>query len=172
MMLSLVFFAYLMLPSPQFPQPLSDSPQSEEPGDVIDLANKRAYFTDQNRPDITQHYQLQFRILSLPFFTPIRLNYPPEEAAWHIFPNPKSSYLEEYVFPLRESIFVNGYQPGPKEDKIAFEGRPYVTKVTVRYKQSSVFTRLLIGSTVVLSTFVLLILWKSWFSRLINIIKS
>jgi hypothetical protein len=70
-----------------------------------------------------------------------RLNYPPEEAQTIIREQTRSSYLEEIVHPLRESFYVNGYEPKESEDKISVDGQPYTSKVTVRYVRSNVAVR-------------------------------
>jgi hypothetical protein len=43
---------------------------------------------------------------------------------------------------MRESFYVNGYEPKEDEDKISVDGQPYRSKVTVRYVRSSVIVRL------------------------------
>jgi len=170
--LSLLLLVYLFVPSTTFPKPLPDSPQSKEPGDVLDLNVKRAYFTDNDRERVTSFYRNQFQIPALQFIKPIRLNYPPEEAEWHIYPHTRSSYLEEYVFPLRESIFVNGYQPGPKDDQIVFEGQPYQSKVTVKYNRAGVLERLGIGLMVIVSCGAMILAIGNQLNRLIKRIRS
>lgn len=170
--ISLLFICYLVLPSPQFPEPIPDSPQSQEPGDTIDLTRKRAYFSNNDRLIITNHYYQQFQIPNFSFIKPIRLNYPPEEADWHIDPHTRSSYLEEYVFPLRESIFVNGYQPKDNEDQIAFEGTPYMTKVTVRYVQSNVMIRVVLGVGVIIISYITIRYWINLLIRVLKLLKS
>lgn len=135
---------YLLIPSPSFPSPLPNSPQSREPGDVKDLSHKRAYFTNMSRAEVMDHYSSVFYLPGLSVIPKVRLNYPPEEAFTYIDDQTLSNYLEEFVFPLRESLYVNGYEPGPDDDQIAFEGTPYKAKVTVRYYRSNVFARLLV----------------------------
>lgn len=169
--LTFIFLVYLSLPSPAFPQQLDNAPQSKEPGDNLDLTTKRAYFVNLNREDITSHYYSVFKIPYANFINSIKLNYPPEEAEWHIYSHTKSSYLEEFVFPFRESIFVNGYQPGPKDDQIAFEGQPYTTKVTIKYKSSNLITRLTFGLLLSMFLYLSLNLFKNLIFRLIKILK-
>jgi hypothetical protein len=136
---------YLLLPSPVFPQALPDAVLSEEPGDQRDPENFRAYFTDLPRAEVIKHYQEQFKMPGvfgkLPSY---RLNYPPEEAFTYVADQTLSNYLEEIVYPLRESIFVNGYEPKDDDDKISVNGRPYFSKVTVRYYRSNPVVRVVI----------------------------
>lgn len=143
-----IFLVYLLIPTPPFPEPLTDSPQSQEPGDVLDLENRRAYFTDNQRAEIISHYQVEMQHRTPWKWIPsYRLNYPPEEALWYVYDPLKSSYLEEVVFPFRESLYINGYEPKDGQDAIAFEGKPYVTKVTLKYYRSPVIARVAIAGT-------------------------
>lgn len=141
-----VLVIYLLIPSPSFPSPLPDSPQSQEPGDLRDPEHFAAYFTNLSREEVMQFYLKEFKHPGFFGFVPVlRIrDYPPEEAFTHIADQTLSNYLEELVYPLRESLFVNGYEPGPDDDQIAFEGVSYRSKVTIRYYDSSVLVRLLI----------------------------
>ncbi len=141
-----LFFLYLLIPAPRFPDPLPDSPQSQEPGDLRDPDHFRAYFTNLSRQQVMAYYQQQFRHPGIFAFIPsYRLNYPPEDAFTYIADQTLSNYLEEIVYPFRESLYVNGYEPGPEDDQIAFQGTPYRAKITIRYYQSSLGARLLIA---------------------------
>jgi len=75
-------------------------------------------------------------------FFSIRLNYPPEEAQTIIRDQTRSTYLEEIVHPLRETIYINGFEPKEKKDEIWYEGKHFRQKVIVRYVPSSSITRL------------------------------
>src|SRR3989338_8297810 len=117
-----VFIAYLLIPAPKFPEPLPVSAHSQEPGDLRTLDTFRAYFTNFSRAEVITHYQHQFRHPVIFGFIPsYRLNYPPEDAFTYIADQTLSNYLEEIVFPFRESLYVNGYEPGQDDDQIAFE---------------------------------------------------
>lgn len=139
--ITLLLIVYVLLPGIAFPEALPNSPQSQEPGDLLDVERRRAYFTDAKRADVIGHYQKEYTRSWLPTY---RLNYPPEEALWHVYDPLLSSYLEEIVYPFRESLFVNGYEPNQDQDKIAFEGRAYLSKVTVRSYTSPVVARVLL----------------------------
>lgn len=141
-----VLLIYLLIPSPSFPAPLPDSPQSQEPGDLRDPNHFVAYFTNLSREEVMQYYIQEFKHPGVLGYIPVlRIrDYPPEEAFTHIADQTLSNYLEELVYPLRESLFVNGYEPGPDDDQIAFEGVPYKSKVTIRYYESSVGARMLV----------------------------
>lgn len=155
-----IFLIYLLIPAPQFPDSLPNSPQSQEPGDLLDLDHFRAYFTNFTRQEVLEHYQRQFQHPGVFGIIPsYRLNYPPEDAFTYIADQTLSNYLEEIVFPLRESLYVNGYEPGPEDDQIAFEGTPYKAKITIRYYKSNLFARLFVAG---LSLFAIWILGKEY----------
>lgn len=140
-----ILVIYLLIPSPAFPEALPNSPQSKEPGDLRDPHTFAAYFTDMPRKEVIAHYQNQFKLPGIfSFISSYRLNYPPENAFTLIADQTLSTYLEERVFPFRESLFINGYEPADDKDKIAFEGQPYFSKVTIRYYRSNTFARLFV----------------------------
>src|SRR3989344_8476435 len=146
LLFSLVLLFYLSLPSPQFPKPLADVYVSGEPADV-ETPLRRGYYTDYTRDDVLAHYQDQFKnssFLGIPLPT-YRLNYPPEEAQTLIRDQARSTFLEEIVHPLRESIYVNGFEPKQDKDMIFIEARSWRQKVIVRYAPSNVLYRLLVG---------------------------
>ncbi len=107
---------YLFLPGPtlidQF-APLPNSEKSIFSGDTTQNPNIAAYFSDFNRDYITAFYKNQLiKNVSFGFLIPpIRINHRPEEAYQYIRDQQESTFLEEYVYPLRESFFVNGYEP-------------------------------------------------------------
>lgn len=166
---ALVFLVYLIFPGPtrveefaQFPNSL----KSDEPGDTTQIPNVAAYFTQNFRVDIIPFYKQEFSNkfsflgLNMPF---IRLNHPPLYAGEVIRPYQQSYYLEEFVHPLRESLYVNGWEPynelGRARFKyshpIAVQGESYKTKVTLRYYVSPIWVRLVIWLGVVSSVFLL-----------------
>ena len=145
--ISLLFLFYLLLPGPSFPSDPPGSLRSSEPGDMAD-PNSRAYFTDLDREDVINHFKSQFdksKIGNFPLLT-IRLrDYPPEETPTRVRDQIKYSYLEELVNPLRESIFVSGFEPKTAEDAINVGGKNFKNKITVRAYWSNPFPRTLIG---------------------------
>lgn len=143
--LSLIFALYLAVPSPSFPDPLSDSTQSTEPADS-ETSFRRAYFTNFDREAVITHYKSQFS-KHLPFLStilPLRLNYPPEDAQTLVRDQTRSSFLEELVYPLRESIYVNGFKPREAKDDIWYKGVHYEQKITVKYLPGNSFTRVIL----------------------------
>lgn len=161
--LSLFFLIYLSLPSLNFPNPPPYSLQSEEPADK-ETPLRRAYFTNFTRSQILDYYQSQFSIsflgLNLPNY---RLNYPPEEAKTLIRDQTRSTFLEEIVYPLRESLFVNGFEPKEEKDTIFIGGQRWRQKIIVRHVSSTILMRLFIGFLIIILTPLVL---KNFFTSL------
>jgi hypothetical protein len=153
------FLLYLGLPSPDFPSPPPGSVQSMEEADT-ETPSRRAYFTDLTREEVMAHYKNQF-ILKYPYLKPLiaQLNYPPEEAQTLIRDQARSTFLEELVLPMRESVYVNGFEPKEAKDEVWSKGVHYRQKITIRYVYSSPGIRIAVG----LATFVVtLLLLQSW----------
>ena len=140
--LTVILFVYVFPNSQSFPNPPSDSVQSKEPADTENPL-RRAYFTNLNRQEVINHYKKEFNSFSFIFYTP-RLNYPPEESATIIRDQTRSTYLEEIVHPLRESLYINGFEPKSEKDTIIIEGKRWNQKIIVRYVPSSFSTRLVV----------------------------
>src|SRR3989344_416815 len=146
---SIVILIYVTFPSPGFPTPPPDSEQSTEPADT-ESSLRRAYFTNLSREEVINHYRLQFN--NKLGFPTLRLNYPPEESQSIIRDQTKSTYLEELAHPLRESIYINGFEPRSEKDTIVINGRKWEQKIIIRYVPSTVIIRLVITClTIVLS---------------------
>lgn len=164
----LVVFIYLLLPSPSEPPPLPQSRKSTEPGDMGQIPGLfAAYYTNLSRSEVITFYQSYFTHSSLrgiPFIT-YRLNHPPEYT-WQVFRETEhSSFLEELVHPFRESWFINGYEPlkdpfkkeGQELANFKFDGQEYSLKVQVLEKDSNILIRLVI--------FILSFLCLIWLGR-------
>lgn len=140
---------YLFWPGPDtisdFP-PIPDSLKSDEPGDTIQNPNIAAYFSQYDRAAITSFYRSWFQNANFIFIPPVKLNHPPEEAHQFVRDQQTSTFLEEYVFPLRGSIFVNGYEPKIENEihnresnffgntlQVKGSGPYYASKTTLRY---------------------------------------
>ncbi len=158
--LFLVGLLYMILPGPTSVSSFSALPnslKSDEPGDTYQVSNIVAYFSQFKRAEITKFYQENYRKISWVgfLFPPISLNYPPEYAKQYVKNEQKGTFLEEYVYPLRESVFVNGYEPAVEDemrgkhrsfigDHINIKDNFYVSKTTLRFYPSGVFERLLV----------------------------
>lgn len=166
LILSFVFLLYLAIPNPIFPSKLPDALQSNEPADT-ETTLRRAYFTNYEREQALNYYTNEFKNVSLlnlnvDLFT-YRLNYPPEEAQTIVRDQTRSTFLEEIVHPMRESLFVNGFKAQSDKDTIFIDGKVWVEKLTVRFVSSNVFVRLAIGA---LSIMFIKILFSEWESVL------
>lgn len=145
--ISLFLFYYILLPSPQFPNPPPDAVQSNEPADV-ETSLRRAYFTNLNRQEVIEHYEKEF---NRGFFCTPRLNYPPEEAQTLIRDQTKSTFLEELVHPLRESLFINGFEPKTEQYQVIIDGVKWKQKIIIKYVPSSIYVRLVVLTITIVS---------------------
>ncbi len=155
----LLGIAYLLLPSPSIPT-VPNSFQSDEPGDTVQHPDQPAYYTDLSRGQVMNHLQNEFSIKFAGYQIPTyRLNYRPEDSTQYVREQLLTYYLEEIVYPLRESLFVNGWNPrlspisAPlfdiQYDRWAMirEGKEYQSKVTLRGYHSSSLIRLLVWTS-------------------------
>lgn len=139
--ITFLLFIYILPASPDFPKPPPDAVQSREPADS-ESPMRRAYFTNLNREEVIAHYKNTFNEKNkLPT---LRLNYPPEESARIIRDQTKSTYLEELVHPLRESLYINGFEPKFEKDTITINGIGWNQKIIVKYVPSSVWIRIVV----------------------------
>jgi hypothetical protein len=165
--LSIIFLLYLAQPTPKYPEPLQDTLQSQEPADTENNLRK-AYFTNFNRDEVLDFYQKQFSESTFLFF-PIptyRLNYPPEEAQILIRDQTRSSYLQEIVHPLRESLYINGFIPATEKDTIIIEAKRWEEKIIVKYVVSNSLARFTIGLMIALLGWKLIDSWGKLVSEL------
>lgn len=168
---------YLFWPGPSsidnFPPP-PGSYKSKQAGDTWQNPNIVGYYTNFHRDEITKFYQDFFdkRIFGLRI-PAVRLNHPPEAAYQYIRDQQASTFLEEYAYPLRESIFVNGYEPAIVnrmqrfplnfvQDHIYYEGEYYNSKATLRYYPSPIWARLLIYLLLWMVILMLIKLGRRW----------
>lgn len=158
--LFLIGFIYVILPGPvsisEF-LPLPYSTKSTQEGDTFQNPNIAAYYSNFRRAFITFFYKLDFEkklIPGLPIPV-VTLNHPPEYAYTYVRDQQESTFLEEYTRPLRESIFVNGYEPLIENyirrrqadfigNNVIYRGGFYATKTTLRYYPSSPVFRTLV----------------------------
>lgn len=143
---------YALLPGPPFPAQPPNSYKSTEPADT-ESPLRQAYFTNMSRQELMAYYFAAFGNWGL------RLVLPPEDAYTVVRDQTRSSYLEEIVHPLHESLIVNAHVPMKPSDQINIDGVHYLNKVTIRYMPSSLATRL----TVLLGTILVgYWLFKAW----------
>ncbi len=136
---------YLVSPTPTLP-PLVNAVKSDLPGDTIQLKNVSAYFTNQTRTEVINFYKGNYGGLFR-----IKLNHPPEKAKEIIRDTTQTYYLEEFILPFKESVFVNGYEwqndvftkPDKRiVNKILYNKKEYSSKVTIKIFPTSIAQRL------------------------------
>ena len=152
---SILLLIYMVWPGPSqisdF-KALPDSDKSDLAGDTWQIPDVAGYFSDNYREFVIPFYKLNYLQKSFPAFPPLRINYPPE-FSWNVIKkHTDSTYLEELVYPLRDSLYINGFEPfhsdgTPKywgaSEFVTF-GRQWETKVTLRFYPSSVWVRLIV----------------------------
>lgn len=152
-LVSILLLIYVSFPSPEFPNPPPDALQSREPADS-ETSLRRAYFTNLTREEVINHYKKEFN-KNFKIYTP-RLNYPPEEAQTIIRDQTMSTFLEEIVHPLRESIYINGFKPINEKDTIIIEDKIWRQKIIIKYVPSSLWIRIFVLGLTIAATFVLM----------------
>lgn len=149
---------YLTLPTPPLPD-LDRSTQSDEPGDTWQHPDQKAFYTGRNiRSEILGELQQKFSLSDkLAGLFEYRLNYRPEEVGELVRDQLRSYYLEEVVHPLRESLFINVFEPEKapmiendkkNQERMFFKGVYYPVKVTLRPVSSNTVERVLIWTLI------------------------
>jgi hypothetical protein len=137
---------YLVSPTPTL-KDLPNSAKSDEPGDTIQLKNVAAYYTNLSRTEVMNFYQSIYSEMFL-----IRLNHPPERAKTIFRDTTQSYYLEEFILPFKESLFVNGYEwendvftkPEKRiKNKLIYKNKEYPSKITIKTIPTSIPRRLI-----------------------------
>ena len=126
---------YLVYPLPSLPD-LPNSVKSNLPGDTVQISHVTAYYTNMSRTEVMNFYKAYYTGLFR-----INLNHPPEKAKQVIVDTIPSYYLEEIVLPLKESLYINGFEweqdvftkPENRiKNKLIYEGKEYHAKITLR----------------------------------------
>jgi len=163
---------YLILPAPKDFPPLPNSVKSTEPGDTTQIANVSAYYTDMPRKEVVDFYFKYFSCSpfhNIPLIT-YKLNHPPERIREVLRDTQQSTYVEEIVHPLRESVFISGFgwnndpfTPPKKRIKniLLINGKTYQFKVTLFYQESKVWSRLVVFYASILCAYLLFISFKN-----------
>lgn len=169
---SALFLVYMIWPGPSeisdF-KALPDSDKSKLAGDNIEqVPNVAGYFSNNHREFVVPFYLKMYQGLNKLPFPPLRLNHPPEYSWAVIKKHTDSTYLEELVYPLRSSFYVNGFEQyysdgTPKfwgSGKFEIEGQSWFTKVTIRLYPSPLGVRILVWLGIISSLFLLFKLGK------------
>lgn len=163
---SVLFLIYMIWPSPSRISDfnaLPDSAKSTLEGDTIQIPNVSAYFSDNFRENVVPFYRSNYINKSFFILPPITINHPPEYSWIAIKRHTDSTYIEELVYPLRDSLYVNGFEPFYSDGTEKFwgstkfeeGGRLWFTKTTLRYYPSNVFIRIIVWAGVVCSICIL-----------------
>lgn len=131
-------------------KPLPNSAKSTLEGDTIQIPNVSAYFSDNYRNFVASFYLEDYLQKTWLPFPPFKLNHPPEYSWKVIKKHTDSTFLEEFVYPMRDSLYVNGFEPFDKDGSPKFWGsirmnegkNVWYTKTTLRFYPSSVLVRL------------------------------
>lgn len=167
---------YIILPGPTSVTdfaPLPNSLKSNEPGDTVQSPNIAAFFSFLDRAGITGFYRQNYQNLFWfgKLIPAITLNYPPEEANTAIRDQLYVTFMEEYVYPLRGSIFVGGYEPKIQDDllhrhhtyvgdHVHIDGVYYNSKTTLRFYPNNPVLRVIIYLAIWGASFWLFEIWR------------
>lgn len=161
-----LLFIYMLWPAPtkigDF-KALPDSEKSTLEGDTIQIPNVAGYFSNNFREFVVPFYRQNYQNAAHFPFPPITLNHPPEYSWIAIKRHTDSTYIEELVYPLRDSLYVNGFEPFYEDGSPKFWGATkfeigpnnWFTKTTLRFYPSSLLTRLLVWLGITISLFFL-----------------
>lgn len=172
---------YLALPQPEVVA-LPNALRSTEPGDTWQHPDQSAYYTNLGRSEVLEFYQDTFSLnlfgLTLPSY---RLNYPPEDSRVYVRDHLLTYYLEEINHPLRESLFVAGWNPrlspisnylfDSQYDRWAMviDGVEYQSKVTLKPYYSSPYTRFFIWTSIFPLTYLVFNHFRLSLKRLLSL---
>lgn len=172
---------YLSAPAPSI-KPLPQALRSTEPGDTWQNPDQQAYFTDYSREEVLKYFSdtfaLNFFGIKIPNY---RLNYRPEDTATYVRGYIDSYYLEEIVLPLRDSLFVNGWNPSlspiyanqTAEERshlsIVIDGHVFQSKITLKPYYSSIFPRIIIWTLIFPALYFVFLNFKN---SLLNLFQS
>jgi hypothetical protein len=139
-------FVYLISPTPKLPD-LPNSLKSTLPGDTTQIENVSAYFTNLSRTEVINFYKVNY-----PSAFRIKINHPPEKSRDIFVDTIQSYYLEEFIIPFKETLYINGFDwendvftkpENRAKNKLLYEDKVFKTKVTIRTFPVSVPKRIL-----------------------------
>jgi hypothetical protein len=142
---------------------IPNSAKSTEPDDTYVYPNTVAYFSNSRRNEVVKLYSDSYQklyckedILKIinPFcyFGPIFNNRRIEDANVVIKDQILVTYLEEYSYPFKSTLYINGYEPYDKNGK-RFNSRSYPiiidkvlydTKTTLKIYQPNILSQVMI----------------------------
>ncbi len=163
---SVLLLIYMVWPGPgkisDF-APLPSSDKSTLEGDTIQIPNVAGYFSNNFREFVVPFYLKNYQALTGFPFPPLKLNHPPEYSWIAIKKHTDSTYIEELVYPLRDSLYVNGLEPFYSDGQPKFWGsikfdigkNNWFTKTTLRFYPSGTASRILVWFGIVASSYML-----------------
>lgn len=168
---SVLLLIYMIWPGPNKMsdfKPLPNSSKSKLAGDTWQIPNVVGYFSNNYREFVVSYYLKNYQQLSNFPFPPLKLNRPPEYSWQVIKKHTDSTYIEELVYPLRDSLYVNGFEPfypdgSPKFwGSITFDvdGLSWFTKTTLRFYPSNVLIRIIVWLGIITLIYLLVKLGK------------
>lgn len=163
---SILLLLYIVWPGPSkisdF-KPLPSSFKSTLEGDTVQIPNVAAYFSNNYREYVVEYYRKNYQQNLLFPFPPLRLNHPPEYS-WNVIKkHTDSTYLEELIYPLRDSLYVNGFEPFYEDGSPKFWGSVqfnegnnlWYTKTTLRFYPSRITVKVLVWLGIISSVYLL-----------------
>ena len=157
---------YLISPAPILPD-LPNSAKSDLPGDTVQVSNVSAYFTNMTRTEVMNFYKAYYNGIFR-----INLNHPPERAKDIIVNTIQSYYLEEFVLPFKESLYINGFEwendvftkpENRSKNKLIYHDKEYKAKITIRRFPTSIPHRLIAFFSTEAGIIIILLTFKSFF---------
>ena len=156
---------YLVSPTPILPD-LPNSAKSDLPGDTTQITNVAAYFTNMTRTEVMNFYKAYYTGLFR-----INLNHPPEKAKDVIINTIQSYYLEEFVLPFKESLYINGFEwendvftkvESRSKNKLIYHDKEYKAKITLRRFPTNIPSRLIAFFATEAGIIILILVVKSF----------
>lgn len=145
--INLLGIIYLIRPT-QFPPDLPNSAVSNLPGDTVQISNVKGYFTNLSRAEVINFYKANYGGLAR-----IIVNHPPEKSKEIFVDTMQSYYLEEFILPFKESLYINGFEwekdvfTKPEKrivNKLIYNNQEYKAKITLRVFPTSISKRLFV----------------------------
>lgn len=162
LLFSILLLIYMLWPGPTKISDLSPLPYSAKStlsGDTVQIPNVSGYFSNNFRDFVVPFYINSYQQNSHLPLPPLRLNHPPEYSWEVIKKHTETTYLEELVYPLRDSLFVNGYEIFRPDGtpifysvpKLEEGGKEWFTKTTLRLYTSNMIVRIIVWAGILVS---------------------
>ncbi len=161
-----VLLIYMIMPGPgkisDF-QALPNSVKSTLAGDTHQISNVAGYFSNNYRNFVVNFYLDDYIKKNWWPFPPLKLNHPPE-FSWNVIKkHTDSTYLEEVVYPLRDSLYINGFEPFNEDGTPRYWGattfsenaHSWYTKTTLRFYPSGLPVKFIVWLGIVTSVLLL-----------------